>query len=99
MIVDNVGDADTQPVLAITGPAVRPTVTNQATGTVLEYDLTLAATDRLVIDTQAGTVTLNGTAPRLYTATARSTPEQAFTLSPGESLLTFRAAEFDPNGL
>jgi hypothetical protein len=98
VLVDNAGDADTQPVLAITGPVVRPTITNQATGAVLEYDLTLAATDRLVVDTQAGTVTLNGTAPRLYTATARSTPEQAFTLPPGESLLTFRAAEFNPNG-
>ncbi|SDJ74413.1 phage distal tail protein [Streptomyces indicus] len=98
VLIDNTGDADTHPVLAITGPVTHPTVTNQATGATFEYDITLAATDRLVIDTQAGTVTLNDTAPRLYTATARSTPEQAFTLPPGDSLLTFRAAEFNPNG-
>lgn len=98
VIIDNAGDADTYPTLAITGPVVRPAITNQATGAVLEYDITLAATDRLVIDTRDGTVTLNDTAPRLYTATARSTPEQAFTLPPGQSQLTFRAAEFNPFG-
>lgn len=98
MLIDNAGDADTHPTLAITGPVTQPTITNQATGATLEYDLTLAATDRPVIDTQVGTVTLNGAAQRLYTATARSTPEQAFTLPPGDSLLTFRAAEFNPNG-
>lgn len=98
VITDNTGDADTYPTLAITGPVTRPAITNQATGATLEYDITLAATDRLVIDTREGTVTLNGTAPRLYTATARSAPEQAFTLPPGQSLLTFRAAEFNPFG-
>ncbi|AJT67448.1 hypothetical protein T261_5832 [Streptomyces lydicus] len=92
--VDNTGDADTYPVLAITGPVIRPAVTNQA-GAVLEYDITLADTDRLVIDTRQGTVTLNDTASRLHTATARSTPEQAFTLPPGPSQLIFRAEEFN----
>lgn len=95
VLITNAGDADTYPVLAITGPVTQPAVTNQATGAPLEYDITLAATDRLVIDTREGTVTLNGTTPRLYTATPRSTPEQAFTLPPGTSLLTFRAAEFN----
>ncbi|MFI9051114.1 hypothetical protein [Streptomyces sp. NPDC053427] len=70
----------------------RPAITNQATGAVLEYDITLAATDRLVIDTR------DGTAARLYTATPRVDPEQSFTLPPGQSLLTFRAAEFNPPG-
>lgn len=64
----------------------------------LEYDLTPAATDRLVVDTREGAVTLNNASPRLYTATARSTPEQAFTLPSGPSLLTFRAEEFNDAG-
>ncbi len=98
VLVDNLGDADSAPVLAITGPVIRPAVTNQATGTLLEYDITLAATDRLVIDTRDGTVTLNDTAARLHTATSRSRPEQAFTLPPGPSLLTFRAEEFNDAG-
>lgn len=98
VLVVNDGDADTYPVLAITGPVTHPAITNQATGAVLEYDITLTATDRLIVDTREGTVTLNSTAPRLYTATPRSTPEQAFTLPPGPSLITFRAAEFNPAG-
>ncbi|MYT30463.1 MULTISPECIES: phage tail domain-containing protein [unclassified Streptomyces] len=96
--IDNAGDADAYPVLVITGPVRRPAITNQATGAVLEYDITLADTDRLVIDTREGTVTLNDTTPRLYTATYRSTPERAFTLSPGTSLLAFRAHEFTRTG-
>ncbi|MEO3851760.1 phage tail protein [Streptomyces sp. B8F3] len=94
----NAGDADTHPLLIITGPARRPAVRNLATDVLLEYDLNLADTDRLVIDTRAGTVTLNDTADRLYTATARSMPEQALTLPPGPSVITFRAAEFNPFG-
>lgn len=41
---------------------------------------------------------LNDTADRLYTATARSAPGQAFSLPPGPSVITFRAAEFNPFG-
>ncbi len=69
-----------------------PSLTNLATGDVLEYDLDLAAGDVLVVDTAEGTVTLNGTASRLYTATARSVPEQSFALWPGTADLAFRAA-------
>ncbi|MFF4607977.1 phage tail protein, partial [Streptomyces sp. NPDC001339] len=98
VIVDNTGDADTYPTLVITGPVIRPAITHQATGAVLEYDLTLTATDRLVIDTRDGTVILNGTAPRANSATTRSYPEQAFILPPGPSQLTFRAEEFNTSG-
>ncbi|NGO71444.1 phage tail protein [Streptomyces sp. SB3404] len=98
VLVENAGDADTYPTLALTGPVIRPAVTNHATGAVLEYDITLSTTDRLVIDTREGTVTLNDTAPRLHTATPRSTPEQACILPPGASLISFRAAEFNDAG-
>ncbi|MFH9250877.1 phage distal tail protein [Streptomyces lydicus] len=96
--IDNSGDADAYPVLVVTGPVTRPAITNQATGATLEYDLTLAATDRLVVDTREGAITLDDASPRLYTATARSTPEQAFALPSGPSLLTFRAEEFNDAG-
>lgn len=82
--VTNVGDAPAHPVIEFRGPVSRPSVTNLATGDVLEYDLPLAAGDVLVVDTRAGTVTLNGAASRLYTASNRSVPEQTFTLAPGE---------------
>ncbi|MET9914574.1 hypothetical protein ABZZ74_49160 [Streptomyces sp. NPDC006476] len=92
LTAENTGDADTHPVIEFRGPVDRPSLTCLATGDLLEYDLTLSAEDVLTIDTLAGTVTLNGTASRLYTATARSVPEQTFTLPPGTTNLIFRAA-------
>ncbi|MEV0559457.1 hypothetical protein AB0I27_39175 [Streptomyces sp. NPDC050597] len=92
MTAANLGDAATHPVIEFRGPVVRPSLTNIATGDVLEYDLPLAAGDLLAVDTAAGTVTLNGTASRISTATSRSVPEQTFTLAPGTTNLHFRAA-------
>ncbi|WP_327368720.1 phage distal tail protein [Streptomyces sp. NBC_01217] len=92
MSATNAGNAETHPVVEFRGPVLRPSLTNLQTGDVLEYDLPLAAGDVLVVDTRAGTVTLNGTASRLYTVTARSVPEQTFTLAPGTTDLLFRAA-------
>jgi len=90
--VANLGDAATHPVVEFRGPVTRPALTNVDTGDVLEYDIPLAAGDVLVVDTRAGTVVLNGTASRIYTATSRSVPEQTFTLPRGTTNLTFRAA-------
>ncbi|MEU5136690.1 phage distal tail protein [Streptomyces californicus] len=92
MSVVNTGTAETHPVVEFRGPVAMPSLTNITTGDVLEYDLPLAAGDVLVVDTQAGTVTLNSTASRLYTATSRSVPEQTFTFPPGTTPLMFRAA-------
>ncbi|MEU3102923.1 phage distal tail protein [Streptomyces griseoflavus] len=96
--VTNNGRAETHPVIIFRGPVVRPSLTNLATGDVLEYDLPLAAGDVLEVDTRAGTVTLNGTASRLDRATSRSVPEQTFAFPRGTTNLTFRAApESDPS--
>ncbi|MEV4966651.1 hypothetical protein AB0886_05205 [Streptomyces sp. NPDC024062] len=99
MSATNAGNADTHPTIEFRGPVLRPSLTNLRNGDVLEYDVPLAADDVLVVDTRAGTVTLNNTASRLYTATARSVPEMSFTLAPGTTDLTFRAApDSDPAG-
>jgi hypothetical protein len=95
--VVNVGTADTHPVITFQGPVAMPSLTNTATGDVLEYDLPLAEGDALVVDTLAGTVTLNGTASRLYTATSRSVPERTFVIPPGTTSLLFRAAPGSTN--
>ncbi|MFJ7267247.1 phage distal tail protein [Streptomyces sp. NPDC099050] len=86
----NDGTAPTHPTVEFHGPVTTPSLTNLATGAVLEYDLRLAAEDVLTVDTAAGTVLLNGTASRLYTVTARSAPEQSWTLPPGASDFHFR---------
>ncbi|MFD7237008.1 hypothetical protein ACFWAT_17100 [Streptomyces syringium] len=89
----NEGDAPAHPFVTIRGPVSEPSVTNLATGQAIEYDIDLAADDELAIDTRDGTVTLNRTASRLYTATARSVPEQVFTLAADSvTTLAFRAA-------
>ncbi|MFE3586801.1 hypothetical protein ACFXOY_04675 [Streptomyces niveus] len=94
--VVNAGDAATHPTVEFRGPMERPSLTNVDTGDVLEYDMPLAAEDLLAVNTAAGTVTLNGSASRLYTVTSRSVPEQTFTPPKGASQLHFRAASGDP---
>ncbi|MEU7163144.1 hypothetical protein AB0A70_00590 [Streptomyces morookaense] len=97
LVAVNAGDAPAHPVIAFRGPVELPSLTNLATGEAIEYDITLAADDELLVDTAAGTVTLNGTASRLYTVTNRSTPEQLFTLPPGTTDYAFRAAPGSTN--
>ncbi|MEU1674097.1 hypothetical protein ABZ752_19015 [Streptomyces roseifaciens] len=92
LVVTNDGDAPSHPVITFRGPVVLPSVTNIDSGDRLEYDITLAADDELVIDTAAGTVTLNGTESRLYTGTAQAAPEGTFVLPPGTSNFAFRCA-------
>lgn len=93
----NAGDADTHPIIEIRGPVTTPRVSILGTGLVLEYGITLAATDTLLIDTWAGTVTLAGQ-DRLGTATVRSVPEGAFVLPAGTtSTLSFRSADAAPD--
>ncbi|MGW1770635.1 phage distal tail protein [Streptomyces sp. NPDC002104] len=88
----NAGNAPAHPLITIRGPVSMPSLTNMANGDVLEYDLDLAAGDVLVVNTADGTVTLNNSASRLYTATARSVPEQSFALWPGTAGMAYRAA-------
>ncbi|PBC80194.1 hypothetical protein BX265_5034, partial [Streptomyces sp. TLI_235] len=74
VIATNSGDADAHPLIEIRGPATTPLITLQGTGVLLEYDLTLTATDTLTIDAWAGTVLLGGQS-RIGSATLRSQPE------------------------
>ncbi|MFE0046295.1 phage distal tail protein [Streptomyces albireticuli] len=90
--VTNEGDAPTAPVIEFRGPVTLPSLTRLADGAKLQYDITLADTDVLTVDTSAGTVLLNGTASRLFTATPDSLPEYLFQLAPGPTSLAFRAA-------
>lgn len=88
----NQGDAPAHPMVAFRGPCTMPSVTNVNTGEILEYDISLAESDVLYVDTLKGTVTLNGpTTNRMYTVTTQSSPEQTFTLAPGSNSLAFRA--------
>ncbi|MBZ4320618.1 phage distal tail protein [Streptomyces huiliensis] len=87
----NEGDAPTSPVIEFRGQVSRPSLTRLSDGLRLEYDITLAPSDVLTVDTFAGTVLLNGSSTRVHTATPSSDPEQLFQLPPGEQTFAFRA--------
>ncbi|MFJ8000037.1 phage distal tail protein [Streptomyces sp. NPDC096310] len=93
----NSGDTAAHPLIEFRGPVRRPSLTRLSDGRRLQYDIMLAADDVLTVDTWTGTVVLNGTASRLYTATAASTPEQLFLLEPGETSLAFRSEDAAPD--
>lgn len=96
--VVNGGDWPTPVVITITGPLTTPAVYRQDTGDVLELNTTLAASDVVVIDSLADTVTVNG-APAKSLLTDRSAPVSSFMLPPGSTGLALRAAVTDPSAL
>lgn len=97
--VVNSGDTDTPPVITIgSGPLTTPAVYRQDTGDVLELNTSLAASDTVVIDVLADTVTLNGT-PAKNLLTDRSAPVSSFLMPPGTTGLALRAAVTDPSAL
>jgi hypothetical protein len=87
--VTNIGDADTYPVLAITGPVARPTVANLTAGTTGSYNLTLGAGDILVADHGAKTALVNGSRD---VSGLRSSSSSWWALPPGDSEVRFTAS-------
>lgn len=60
----NSGNVTVFPSLTLTGTMTNPVVSNQTTGQQLKLNVTLGASDSLVIDTDTKTITLNGYAAR-----------------------------------
>lgn len=78
------GDAPSAPVIAITGPVTNPAITNSLTGVTLRFLITLAATETLIIDCDAGTAELDG-ASRLYLLDPTSSLPGEFAIAPGDN--------------
>ncbi|MER7036835.1 phage tail protein [Streptomyces microflavus] len=93
----NGGSATAHPLIEFRGPVRRPTLTRLTDGRQLQYDIVLGPQDVLSVDTEAGTVLLNASASRLYTATPASAPEQLFGLVPGVTELAFRSDDTTPD--
>jgi hypothetical protein len=83
----NGGNRSTPAVFTIPGPVTNPRIYNDTTGDVLSFNITLEASDTLVVDTYYKTVRLNGTANR------RSTLAEPnwFDLVRGDNYLRYRA--------
>ena len=86
--VTNLGNFGSRPVFTITGPVTNPNIQNASSGQELAFNIDLADGDSLVIDTDARSIVLNGTAGRRNALTASS---QWFELAPGISTIEFQA--------
>ncbi len=82
MQVTNGGNFITAPVFTITGPCTNPSVSLVSTGQFMKLNLSLGATDVLVVDMGQRLVTLNGTAARFN---AVATGSSWFGFPPGTS--------------
>jgi tail protein len=83
----NPGNRSTPWIINIPGPVTTPRIYNDTTGDVLEFQITLGATDYLTIDSYYRTVKLNGTASRRSSLT---NPNWFF-LQPGDNFLRYQA--------
>lgn len=88
--LNNTGLYNTPPYLVVKGPCNNPAITNNGTGQYIRLNTTLTGSDTLAIDTQSGTVTLNGTANRNNIVDPTST---FFTLPPGSTSLQFSSSD------
>lgn len=105
MQVVNAGNETTYPQITITGPCTSPIVTLGSA--FMRSNVTLGASDVLVIDMGAGTITLNGTASRQNTETTGSSffgiPPGTWTIGVGSAdssavSATFTTAWYDAWG-
>ena len=85
----NTGTFAAGAIFRIDGPITNPRIENTTHDKTIEVDITLSASEHLILDTEAGTVLLNGTASR-YSSLA-STSEW-FDIEPGANLITFRGS-------
>jgi len=84
----NGGNYATPVAFTFAGPLERPRVENLTQSRILEFDVSLAAGDTLVVDTGARTALIGGTASRSGTMTADS---QWFHLGAGTETIRFAA--------
>lgn len=87
--MDNTGAYMTAPFFTITGPVAYPIITNQTTGEQIKLNIAIGPTDKLAVDCQSGTVTLNG-ANRNNTVDISTT---FFGLVPGLNTIGFASSD------
>ena len=84
----NAGTFPTSPTFRIDGPVTNPRIENLTSGLTLSLNITLGVGDFLLIDSEARTILLGGTASRYSSLAVGSS---WFSLDPGTSEVRFRA--------
>lgn len=90
ILVANVGNFPSRPVLRVNGPSTTPRIENIEAGQFLSANLAIAAGEYLEFDLDAHTVMLNGTASRYGTLVSGSS---WWELPPGDSSIRFTSAD------
>lgn len=85
---ENEGTFPVAPVLRIDGPVVNPSVTHLEKGATLDFTISIADGDYLIVDAESRSVLLNGTSNRYSTLTSDST---WWELDPGDNTVRFRS--------
>lgn len=86
--VVNSGTESVYPVIELTGPLHNPSVVNQTGNQIIELDnLTMSASDKVVIDTQTRIVTLNG----VDVYDLLSEDSSFMTILPGENIMALNS--------
>ncbi|MBB2909328.1 hypothetical protein FHS43_000574 [Streptosporangium becharense] len=92
----NTGNAETNPVVTFIGPLTTPRLVNSTTTRALVFDLDLDDGQTLIVDTDRGTVLLNGTTDRRNTRSNLGVPIEYFELDPGPNDLSLLAEASGP---
>lgn len=89
--LNNAGTFQTSPSFKIVGPVTDPKLLNVTTGKTWHYVGSVSAGDYLLVDMDARTVLLNGTASRYSNLAAASV---FWDLEPGDNIVQYRAASY-----
>lgn len=92
----NTGNEPTNPIVEFTGPILTPRLINSTLTRALEFNIDLPPGQTLIVDTDRGTVLLNGTTDRLHTRSNFGVPVEHFELDPGDNNLTLAGAVLGP---
>lgn len=94
----NTGNTATHPLVRIPGPAVNPVVTNSTLARTLAFDITLSDSERLDIDTDAGSVSV-GSVNKMSTLTGTSVPVQEWVLGAAASSILYTTTSGGDDGV
>lgn len=90
LLVTNLGNIPSRPVLRVLGPSTTPRIENITAGRFLAANVAVAAGDYLEFDLDAHTVMLNGTASRYGSLISGSS---WWELAPGDNSIKFTSAD------
>lgn len=93
----NTGNTGTHPLIRIQGPATDPVLDNETLGRTLSFAISIPDGKYLEIDTDNGTVSLDGV-NKMSTLGGGSSPVQDWVLASGANTITYTAGTGGDNG-